>query len=115
MLLYATEFPARSGATVNEFLSVCHTWLTGSPHYPFKDLPTFLAPDDDVVDLSRDDHELYIAAIREEAQHRAGVRHVWIEAARRTWSTEVVASEDAEGLWVSINVGCDVLEPGAAP
>jgi hypothetical protein len=115
MLLYATEFPARSDATIEEFLSVCHKWLTGSQHYPFKSLLAVTAPDGDVQDLSREGHELRVAVIEEEADRRAGVRHSWTEAARRVWTTEVVAAEDAEGLWISVTVSCDVLEPGASP
>ena len=115
MLLYATEFPARSGATLANFLTVCRTWLVGSPHYPFKTLPEFAPTDGEILDLSRDGHDLRVGLIEEEAQNRAGLRHVWTESARRTWTTEVIASEDADGLWVSVNVGCDVLEPGATP
>lgn len=115
MLVYATEFPARPEATVEQFLSLCHKWLSGSPHYPFKDLPPFNASDGDVQDLSRDGHELRVAVIEEEAERRAGIRHSWTEDRRRTWTTEVLAAEDAEGLWIAVNVHCDVLEAGATP
>jgi len=115
MLLYATEFPTRSDASIEKFLAVCHKWLTGSPHYPFKSLSPFDAGDGEVGDFSREGHELRVAVLEEEGGRRAGVRHSWIEAARRAWTTEVVASEDAEGLWVAVNVTCDVLEPGATP
>jgi hypothetical protein len=115
MLVYTTEFPTRPGTTIEDFFSVCQNWLAGSPHYPFKALSQIVVPSDELSDYSRDGHQLHVAVINEEARRRAGLRHSWTEAARQIWASEIIASEDADGLWISVSLTCEMLIPGAKP
>jgi len=115
MIVYATEFPARRGKNLQDVLATAREWLAGSPNQPVRNLPLFTVPSDEVIDLSKDGHQLYVGAVSEQARHLAGVRDAWIELGRQRWVTEIVASQDAEALWVSIRLFCDMLLPGAKP
>lgn len=75
MILYATEFPTKSGTSIQRFLTICAQWLSGSQWYPFKDLGDIEFPEDEIVDLSRAGHDLHVAGLVEAAGRRAGVRH----------------------------------------
>lgn len=115
MLVYATAFPTGPGKRISDFLDLCHRWLSGSPHYPLKDLPTFRFPEGDVSDLSRNGHGVLVAGLREESRCLAAVRHSWTEMGRQTWLTDVIACETGTGLAVSVNLSCEFLLPGSEP
>lgn len=113
MLVFASEFPASAAKTLSDLFRVCHTWLTGSPHYGLQGMPEFTPPPDDIVESSSGQHRVWIGMIEEKQRTLGGVRHLWIEEDTREWITEVVGVESSDGLWISVNIFCHLLVAGS--
>jgi hypothetical protein len=114
MLVFASEFPANSTTTLADLFRVCHKWLTGSPHYGLESLPAPSVPHDEIVDVSTNGHGVWFGAATDGARALGGTRHIWVEDEKREWVTEIVAVEGDSGIWVSVNVFCNLLIAGSS-
>jgi len=112
MLLWATEFPIRSGCTSDDVLLLAKKWLIGSPHATW--LPEHFV--DEVAGVvntfNHDGQCVETVCIEDSNDAWSGLRHSWTENKERYWITEIVAHQTIDRVLVSIQVQCELLRPG---
>lgn len=113
MLVWATEFPAAPGKRAADVLSIGRTWLIGSPHGTWRaeDFRDEL-PAGEIVRYESGGQSVLLARTESDGRGVAGLQHYWAQDDQLEWTTEVVARERSDALWVAVRVECNVLRPG---
>jgi hypothetical protein len=112
MLVWATEFRASEGKTADDLIPIAKEWLVESPHFDWR-YEDFASEEMNELTTYGAGHDTLMIGKAELDGHRwVGFRHAWFERGEREWTTEVVAHEQGDVLWISIRLNCDVLQPG---
>lgn len=112
MLVWATEFPARRGAVVEDLRTIAKDWLVGSPHGSWQEADFADEPLNEITEYEVGAHKALVARAAVDGQEWYGMRHSWTENEQRTWVTEIVGHQGADRMLVSIRVDCNLLAPG---
>lgn len=109
MLVWATEFPLRSGATELDVFGIAQKWLLGSPHYKWapEELPVLTQAE--CVTCEKGDQVVSVAHVGTPGLGMTGFRHRGIDDDQE-WVTEIVARREQEALIVSIRTHCHLLQ-----
>lgn len=113
MLVFAAEFPAAEGRSVEDVLDVAREWLVGSQHYPWNNPNELPHTPGEVVDFEKEGQRVSLSTVRVGDRTFGGIRHLWDDNDDIEWSTEIVGTLDDAGLWVSVTVSCNALRPTA--
>ena len=112
MLVYATEFPTRSGHSAEEFVQLCQAWLVGSPNNPWEGKDLGDIPKEEILRIDRHEQTVQLGVVEIDSESFAAFHYQWEDEKSRAWASEFVARETSAGLWVSIRLHCNVRVAG---
>lgn len=112
MLVWATEFPLHPDTDLEDVIRVGKHWLAGSPHSNWH-LDDFHEeePLGEVVEYEAHGRILFVATLRKDDRGWAGLKETWTDENQYAWTTETVGRRTPDGVWVSVRVSCDRLQP----
>ena len=112
MLVYATEFPTRSGHSAQEFVRLCQAWLVGSPNNAWEGNDFGDVPKEEILRVDRHGQTVQFGVVEIDSEPFAAFHYQWEDEESRVWASEFVARETSAGLWVSIRLHCNVRVAG---
>jgi hypothetical protein len=113
MLVWATEFPARTDTHADDLLNAAKEWLVGSPHSAWRDEDFGDEPMGEITRYSKAGQDISVMRVALDGQFWAGLRQAWVENSSREWVTDTVAHEKDGVTWISVRVHCNLLSPGS--
>lgn len=111
MLVYANEFPAAEGTELRDIVSAGKTWLVGSQHYPWNDEADLPEVDMGIASAEHSGQRVWVGRTTGAAGEMAGLRHRWSDS-NMEWTTEIVAVDLGESVWVTVRLFCELLRKG---
>jgi hypothetical protein len=112
MLVWATEFPLCPGATADGLLNLVKQWIVGSPHSTWRMDMFKNGQLNEIVEYKNEGQTVLVAKAAAENKSWVGLRYIWSENNERNWTTEIVGSENSGRLCVSVQLYCDLIQPG---
>jgi hypothetical protein len=112
MLVWATEFPVKDGASMDDLLRLVKKWLLGTKNSVWKPEMFTEEPIGEITTYKQAGQEFSIARLRMGTESWVGARLQWIEDNQRNWALEFGAHQMPKGLIISIQNHCDLLRVG---
>lgn len=112
MLVWATEFPVRDGASIDDLIRLSKKWIIGTKNSVWKADMFKEEPAGEITTYKHAGQEFSIARVSIGTDSWVGARHQWVEDKYRNWALEIGAHQTPKGLTISIQVHCDLLRVG---
>lgn len=112
MLVWATEFPIKNGASIDDLLRVAKKWIIGTKNSAWKAEMFKNEPIGEITSYKNSGQEFSIARLGIGIDNWVGIRLQWVENNHRNWALEIGAHQTVNGITISIQNHCDLLRAG---
>lgn len=112
MIVWATEFPAPVGTSVDAVLALADKWLRGSPHLPWRDVELPPVPAGELVRTEHEGQTVQRVSVSTAGSRWTGLRHTWTEDSKREWTTDIIAWATPSSAAIAVRLDCNLLSAG---